>query len=267
MNEAKETLRGIEQKYKLFQQQQFTFIAALEHCRENAHDKIRPISSIGQVQSYMEHYCNNSTDRRILLMFLDICSELNKLCQHFETLHSGTPVTNNLLDKCKTLVSQSNDLSSLRAKYPHDVVNHLSCDEARNHYGGVVSLIPIVLDLMKEWIAHSEKLPRKALQHVSEPTACETATKAADCLVQTAGIQRQLRKHKCRQLEKDGLKPRGQDKGHSKPPWRPPGGNCNSRPGACSMARRSANQCGRPCGSTPAGACHPSVNPKGAIIV
>ena len=49
MNETKESLRGIEQKYKLFQQQQFTFIAALEHCRENAHDKIRPISSIAQV--------------------------------------------------------------------------------------------------------------------------------------------------------------------------------------------------------------------------
>lgn len=69
-----------------------------------------------QVQSYMEHYCNNSTDRRILLMFLDICTELSRLCQNFEALHSGTPVTNNFLDKCKTFVSQSNDLSSLRAK-------------------------------------------------------------------------------------------------------------------------------------------------------
>jgi hypothetical protein len=49
MNEVKESLRSIEQKYKLFQQQQFTFIAALEHCRENAHDKIQPIASIGQV--------------------------------------------------------------------------------------------------------------------------------------------------------------------------------------------------------------------------
>lgn len=49
MNEVKESLRSVEQKYRLFQQQQFTFIAALEHCREDAHDKIRPISSIGQV--------------------------------------------------------------------------------------------------------------------------------------------------------------------------------------------------------------------------
>ncbi|XP_053138064.1 sperm acrosome-associated protein 9 isoform X2 [Hemicordylus capensis] len=167
LNEIKESLRNIEQTYKVFQQQQFTFIAALEHTRENAHDKIKPVSSIGQVQTYMDHYCNNSTDRRILLMFLNICSDLNKLCQRLEALHPGNSTTNTLLDRCKTLVSHSNDLSSIRAKYPHDVVNHLSCDEARNHYGGVVSLIPMVLDCMKEWVAHSEKLPRNLLQSAS----------------------------------------------------------------------------------------------------
>ncbi|XP_060106921.1 sperm acrosome-associated protein 9 isoform X2 [Heteronotia binoei] len=164
MNEIKESLRNIEQTYKIFQQQQFTFIAALEHTRENAHDKIKPVSSIGQVQTYMDHHCNNTTDKRILLMFLNICSDLNKLCQRLESLHSGNNTTNALLEKCKMLVSHSNDLSGIRAKYPHDVVNHLSCDEARNHYGGVVSLIPIVLDCMKEWVAHSEKLPRKMIQ-------------------------------------------------------------------------------------------------------
>ncbi|XP_034871427.1 sperm acrosome-associated protein 9 isoform X1 [Mirounga leonina] len=224
MNEVKESLRNIEQKYKLFQQQQFTFIAALEHCRENAHDKIRPIASIGQVQSYAEHYCHNATDRRVLRLFLDICAELSRLCQHFEALHSGSPATSNLLEKCKSLVSQSNDLSSLRAKYPHDVVNHLSCDEARNHYGGIVSLIPIVLDLMKEWVAHSEKLPRKALQHVSEPQARQEATGAAARPAWTTGTQPRLRKHKRRRLTKDSPKPRGNDTGCLKPPWRPPGG-------------------------------------------
>ncbi|XP_066466969.1 sperm acrosome-associated protein 9 [Tiliqua scincoides] len=164
MNEIKENLRSIEQTYKIFQQQQFTFIAALEHTRENAHDKIKPVSSIGQVQTYTDHYCNNTTDKRILLMFLNICCELNKLCLRLEALHPGNNVTNAILDRCKTLVSHSNDLSGLRAKYPHDVVNHLSCDEARNHYGGVVSLIPVVLDCVKEWVAHTEKLPRNMLQ-------------------------------------------------------------------------------------------------------
>lgn len=109
-------------------------------------------------------------------------------------------------------------------RYPHDVVNHLSCDEARNHYGGVVSLIPLVLDLMKEWIAHSEKLPRKVQQHVSEPwTRQGTAEATTAQPSQTRGARPWPRKCQCRRLPKDSLRARGRDKG-SKPPWRPPGG-------------------------------------------
>lgn len=78
--------------------------------------RVGPVTPRPQVQSYTEHYCNNATDRRVLRLFLDICAELSKLCQHFEALHSGSPATSNLLEKCKSLVSQSSDLSSLRAK-------------------------------------------------------------------------------------------------------------------------------------------------------
>lgn len=108
-------------------------------------------------------------------------------------------------------------------RYPHDVVNHLSCDEARNHYGGVVSLIPITLDLMKEWVAHSEKLPRKAL-HVSEPEPRPEASAGAARPSQTTGTQPGSGRRQCRQLRKDSLKPGGRDRGCPKPPWRPPGG-------------------------------------------
>lgn len=92
---------------------------------------------------------------------------------------------------------------------PPDMANCLSCHEVRNHCGGVVSLIPIVLDMMKEWVAHSEKLPCKALQHVSEP--------------QATGTQPRLRKDKCGQPTQDRLKPIGA-KQCSKPPWRPADG-------------------------------------------
>lgn len=51
MNEVKEALRNTEQKYKQFLQQQFTFIGALQHTRENAYDTIRPVATIGQVRS------------------------------------------------------------------------------------------------------------------------------------------------------------------------------------------------------------------------
>uniref|UniRef100_A0A670KJE5 Sperm acrosome associated 9 n=1 Tax=Podarcis muralis TaxID=64176 RepID=A0A670KJE5_PODMU len=217
MNEIKESLRNIEQTYKIFQQQQFTFITALEHTRENAHDKIKPVSSIGQVQTYTDHYCNNSTDKRILLLFLSICSDLNKLCQRLESLHPGNSVTNALLDKCKTLVSHSNDLSGIRAKYPHDVVNHLSCDEARNHYGGVVSLIPIVLDSMKEWVAHTEKLPRNMLHSVSARKAA--VYNQAEQPIRRVGDRDHLGRVKLKQLGGLGRAIRKFLDG----PWRPPG--------------------------------------------
>ncbi|XP_069729368.1 sperm acrosome-associated protein 9 isoform X2 [Phaenicophaeus curvirostris] len=167
MNEAKEALRNMEQKYKLFAQQQFTFIRALEHTREKAHDMIRPVTSISQVQSYMDHHCENSTDRRILNMFINICNDLSQLCYRLETVCPSDSKTAGILDKCKLLLSHSNDLSAIRAKYPHDVVNHLSCHEAKHHYGGVVSLIPIVLDYMKEWLDHTEKLSRSVLYNAN----------------------------------------------------------------------------------------------------
>ncbi|NWU56517.1 SACA9 protein, partial [Dromas ardeola] len=239
MNEAKEALRNIEQNYKLFLQQQFTFIGALQHTRENAHDMIRPVASISQVQSYMDHHCNNSTDRRILSMFLNICNDLSKLCHKLETVHPGNNTTNGILERCKMLLSHSNDLSAIRAKYPHDVVNHLSCDEAKNHYGGVVSLIPIVLDCMKEWVAHTEKLPRHALYNVSGGSAVSEKRAPQDAPARAAISQTPHSVHLEAQTStsnKDNVQVQGSEhvqkknlndtenhSGKPKGPWKPPG--------------------------------------------
>ncbi|NXJ61755.1 SACA9 protein, partial [Rostratula benghalensis] len=239
MNEAKDALRHIEQKYKLFLQQQFTFIGALQHTRENAHDMIRPVASIGQVQSYMDHHCNNTTDRRILTMFLNICSDLSKLCHKLETVHPGNSVTNGILERCKLLLSHSNDLSAIRAKYPHDVVNHLSCDEAKNHYGGVVSLIPIVLDCMKEWVAHTEKLSQRMLYNVSGGSATSEKRAPQDASARAATSQTPQSGHFETQIStsnKDNVQVQGDEhvrkknlnetakhSGKRKGPWKPPG--------------------------------------------
>ncbi|NXC72466.1 SACA9 protein, partial [Anhinga anhinga] len=239
MNEVKETLRNLEQNYKLFLQQQFTFIGALQRTRENAHDMIRPVASISQVQSYMDHHCNNSTDRRILNMFLNICNDLSKLCHRLETLHSGNNVTDGILERCKLLLSHSNNLSTIRAKYPHDVVNHLSCDEAKNHYGGVVSLIPIVLDCMKEWVTHTEKLPQRALYNVSCGSAVAGKRAPQDAPARAAISQAPLSVHLEAQTStsnKDNVKVQASKRvlkkklndtenhsGKLKGPWKPPG--------------------------------------------
>ncbi|NXT31765.1 SACA9 protein, partial [Pelecanoides urinatrix] len=239
MNELKEALRNIEQNYKLFLQQQFTFIGALQRTREDARDMIRPVASISQVQSYMDHHCNNSTDRRILNMFLNICNDLSKLCHKLETLHSGNNITNGILERCKLLLSHSNNLSTIRAKYPHDVVNHLSCDEAKNHYGGVVSLIPIVLDCMKEWVTRTEKLPQHLLYEASGGSAISEKRAAQDAPARAAISQKPPSMHLEAQIStsnKDNVQVQGSKhvqkknindtenhSGKRKGPWKPPG--------------------------------------------
>ncbi|OCT67115.1 sperm acrosome associated 9 L homeolog isoform X1 [Xenopus laevis] len=157
MNEAKQALKILQQRYKLFQQQQVTFTTALERCRESALDRIHPVRTLAQVRKYLDVSCNNSTDRRVLTLFLDICSDLVDMCTKLHELQPENAAATALLHACVDLLSPSNDLSGLRAKYPHDVINHLSCDEARNFYGGVISLIPIVLDKLKEAAAELDK--------------------------------------------------------------------------------------------------------------
>ncbi|XP_056361088.1 sperm acrosome-associated protein 9-like [Oenanthe melanoleuca] len=155
MDEVVETLGKIEQNYKLFQQQQLTFIKALKLTRVEANDVVRPVSSINQVQCYKDHHCYNSRDKHVLTMFISICNDLRNLCQKLEHVHPGDRVSNSLMEKCKELLKESNDFTALRATYPHGVVNYLSLAEATDCYGGVVSLIPIVIDTMREWITYT----------------------------------------------------------------------------------------------------------------
>ncbi|NXC04899.1 SACA9 protein, partial [Orthonyx spaldingii] len=224
MNEVVETLRKIEDNYRLFQQQQFSFVRALEHSREEAHDLIRPVSSIVQVQCYKDHHCYNATDRRILNMFISICNDLRNLCQRLETVHPGDSVTKGLLEKCKVLLNDSNDLTAIRATYPHGVVNYLSLEEARNRYGGVVSLIPIVIDSMREWITYTK---RHLLYTVSRGRATskkETPISQTPSAVHCAARTAIGNKQNVPLQEKDFQKYLAENqRPQQKAPWRPPG--------------------------------------------
>lgn len=130
-----------------------------------------------------------------------------------------------------------NECFLLSHRYPHNVVNHLSCDEAKNHFGGVVSLIPIVLDGVKEWLSHIEKLPRHMVCNVSDTSAekrapqdaasraaispqtpsvhpeAQTSVSNKDC-VQVQGNKRVRKKH---------MTDRENHCGKLKGPWKPPG--------------------------------------------
>ncbi|XP_032904576.1 sperm acrosome-associated protein 9 isoform X4 [Amblyraja radiata] len=114
MNELKAALRDLDQRYSYFKQQQFTFIMALDHTRENAHDKTQPVSTLAQVQNYLDHHCNNATDKRIMIMFVDLCKDLSDFCTQLQDINPKSCSPDDVLEKCKVLLSCNNDMRNLR---------------------------------------------------------------------------------------------------------------------------------------------------------
>ncbi|KAJ8379715.1 hypothetical protein SKAU_G00004930 [Synaphobranchus kaupii] len=183
MNRVKEKLKCAEQKSKVFKQQQGIFITALQRSRDQALDKTKPVCSVAQVQWYKEDHCSNTTDRRILSLFLATMEDLMEVLDILE----GLGFTGSLLENCRILLSPTTDISNLRAQFPHDEVNRLSCVEARSYYGGVVSLIPVAIDLLREVARTSiipQKDPEKTEVPISRPPTETVPQQATDSTVE-----------------------------------------------------------------------------------
>ncbi|XP_077096892.1 sperm acrosome-associated protein 9 [Siphateles boraxobius] len=210
MADAREQLLSIEEKYKRFKQQQFIFITALERSREHARDKTEPVSTVAQVQRYMNHHCSNSTDRRIFMLFLEIISDLGGVLKHLESSLSSQNTSCESLDTCRELLSPNSNISQLRAHYPHNDINRLSCDEARNFYGGIVSVIPLALDLLTTY-------SKGGVQRLT-PTATETSQQT---VAKNVGMVADLGKHTSENLSRYKKGTGGWHAG--KPAWKPPG--------------------------------------------
>lgn len=217
MNELQDSLKSLEQSCRRFRQQQFTFISALERTREHAHERTKPVSTLAQVQNYLDHHCHNTTDQGILTLFLDIVRDLSHTLQRLESMMTEDSPASYCLEACRTLLYHNNDLSHIRAKYPHDEVNHLSCNEARNYYGGVVSLIPVVLDLLQQGVTSSQRAQRKlAAEQGSEPARSSRAGPLSNTTATQAGSGA---------VKKGGCSPYNEAGpwDTTKPAWRPPG--------------------------------------------
>ncbi|XP_051749820.1 sperm acrosome-associated protein 9 [Ctenopharyngodon idella] len=210
MADVREQLLSIEEKYKRFKQQQFIFITALERSREHARDKTEPVSTIAQVQRYMTHHCSNSTDRCIFSLFLEIISDLGGVLKHLESSLSSQNNSCEGLDTCRDILGPNSNISQLRAHYPHNEINRLSCDEARNFYGGIVSVIPLALDLLTTY-------GRGGTQHPT-PTATETSQQS---VAKNVGTVADLDKDTSKNLSRYKKVAGGWHAG--KPAWKPPG--------------------------------------------
>ncbi|XP_078605502.1 sperm acrosome-associated protein 9-like [Branchiostoma floridae x Branchiostoma japonicum] len=156
MDDLERQLKKFQQRYKVFSQQQQTFTQALDRARTDAFQKTAVVRSINQILGWLEHAVHSATDRRILMLFVDLCRDLDRFRQQVESHNmvreqlSRNQGLKNSLAKWRTLCNIHNDCANVRVTFPHGEVNHLSCDEARNYFGGVVSLIPVILDTINE---------------------------------------------------------------------------------------------------------------------
>lgn len=94
--------------------------------------------------------------------------------------------------------------------YPHNDINRLSCDEARNFYGGIVSVIPLALDLLTTY-------SKGGVQRLT-PTATETSQQT---VAKNVGMVADLDKDTSESLSRYKKGTGGWHAG--KPAWKPPG--------------------------------------------
>ncbi|XP_030853603.1 sperm acrosome-associated protein 9 [Strongylocentrotus purpuratus] len=148
MDAIRRDVAKLRERYKVLQQQQFTFINALANTRTDAYEKTKPVRSINHVKELFER-SRNATDRRAMKQWLDLVGELTNIVMRISNVNPDVikeGPANQAMARGRTLLNPSNEFSSLRAGYPHQEVNHLSCSEARVLYGGCVSIVPLVLD-------------------------------------------------------------------------------------------------------------------------
>ncbi|XP_062398334.1 LOW QUALITY PROTEIN: sperm acrosome-associated protein 9 [Sardina pilchardus] len=208
MNEVKERLAAIEKKKKRFKQQQFIFTSALERSQEQAHGRPEPVKTVSQIQRYMIHHCSNATDRS------DLHNVLKLISATWRYASSDALVT------CKLLLHPDSVISKLRAQHPHDELLRLSL-EAKQHYGGVISFIPLALDLLRSAAASPDLTPDPS--PVPSPTTPTTPPHSACSHAGSQKAEGDVRVQSA-QPQRHPTATHTAARHAGKPAWRPAGG-------------------------------------------
>nr|XP_009859697.1 sperm acrosome-associated protein 9 [Ciona intestinalis] len=186
MNETRGILMNLERRFRTFSQQQFIFVIALDRCRKNSFEPTRKISTIAQVYNYCEHVADNATDKRIFNIFLSLVRDLGEFRRSLMKLskHSSDPTLVRIFGQWKRLLESRQDISAVRVKFPFSHVNHLSCDEARNHFGGVVSVLPVAMGYARDAVERIEVIRayRNLVPSTSEVQSKVTQTRQRSSL-------------------------------------------------------------------------------------
>ena len=164
MNSLQEQHMALLRDYQAFFQQQFSFVRALEHARSPHHWDDARIVEV-RCMEHVAYYINkvkrsgNALHLRVMTVFYKIYTgckvHFNNLFNFFENFSTPMGLTRSersqvvsKLNELKFTLSKKYNFFNLRVAYPHQQVFRLSVEEAKRLYGGAVSYLPIVLDLL-----------------------------------------------------------------------------------------------------------------------
>ena len=150
-------LTTIHEKYAAFNQHIQTFLQALSNSKEARalnilYDPV--VRTAGQVKIYHDA-SRHAVEKRTLKMFLDVHQELSRLRAVIERDMSQVDIQApdmefqefvNLMTEWEAMNDVTYDFSDVRAKWPHREINHLSCVQARERFGGTVCILPVLID-------------------------------------------------------------------------------------------------------------------------
>lgn len=206
LSEARDILHILEKRFLTFTQQQYMFIIALDRCREINFEPKAMVGSIAQVAHYAKNISNHHTDKRILKMFLILARDLGEFRRTLVKLtKQSDEKLENIFSKWKKVLEPNQNIINIRTKYPNTHLNHLSVDECRNHFGGIVSVLPIAMDCAREALKRIELTrvyrPNEAMQKCTQREELPKPRSPRPCMLKEMEKQVMMPSQKCKRAQ------------------------------------------------------------------
>ena len=180
LSQLEAKLDDLDERYYRFSQQQRSFIDALTCARQSLYFP-SAVKTLNEVTEYLHGgKLERSNDIRVVEQFLLLCDDLEGLrkdfkrhlieCLEINDRLRNLKTTKNLvycMRKWRKMLDPECDFSSLKAKFPHNVVQKLSSVEAQEFYAGVVSFLPFLFDNVKLALQFLKEADKKSVWGVS----------------------------------------------------------------------------------------------------
>ncbi|XP_063722261.1 sperm acrosome-associated protein 9-like [Symsagittifera roscoffensis] len=181
--------------YETFAQQQYAFAQALEEARQTqmqcgSRSGTAEITNMEAVEQYvLDKDAKHAVNLRVARQFICLHGQFEdyyfKMQDYFDRTFTAavrknldTSIAQSLLSRIRDFLGKRFNFFELRVDYPYQQVYRLGVEEARKHFGGAVSYLPIALEIMscaRKELARLTKILEQGIDE--EPPVVKTVPK------------------------------------------------------------------------------------------